>query len=457
MRQFSIAAFIVLLSTVSTYAQHDTIRGELREIDTLLPVYSYDTITKTKCVCVVDNFNRFYDGGWGYTSLSPLLGDPQSTNSLQLDIDFHMNSNALTTHFAGAFLTRSDITPDMINRTLGFTRKDIKYEDELKAGLAYKHYFKKQSITLYASYYTRNMRQVMTSHDAFQLIFEGNKPFENKTASLSDIYFNNLMYNQYSIGVSKSDGHFFMGINISYLQGYMNQNLRNPSGSLYTAPLGQYLNVAYDMTFNEATTGSSKFFDLNGQGVSTDLQFGYSSEKSRFTFSIQDLGYISWGRHPVNYKVDTSFTFNGIQINDITNISGSGIQGLNLDSVLTALGPKKSNKTYQTLLPATIQATYSYLFKLKKHGMILSAGVNTRFMAHYYAYGYIKTTFLLDHNWATSVSAGAGGYSLFNLGFDVGKRWKHIDFLLGTSNLIGCIVPMYYPGSSFYLRLAAHF
>ena len=89
--------------------------------------------------------------------------------------------------------------------------------------------------------------------------------------------------------------------------------------------------------------------------------------------------------------------------------------------------------------------------------MILSIGVNTRFLYHYYAYGYVKTTFLLDHNWSTSVSAGAGGYSLFNLGYDFGKSWRNLDFLLGTNNLIGCLVPMYYPGSSFYLRLVAHF
>lgn len=89
--------------------------------------------------------------------------------------------------------------------------------------------------------------------------------------------------------------------------------------------------------------------------------------------------------------------------------------------------------------------------------MILSVGVNTRLLYHYYAYGYVKTTFLLSHDWSTSVSAGAGGYSLFNLGYDFGKSWHNLDFLLGTNNLIGCLIPMYYPGSSFYLRLVAHF
>ena len=434
MRQFSIAALLFFLSVLSVTAQDSTL-------------------------AVADTNRAFHTFGDRqlYSSLSPLLSQPTDANSIQLDIDFHMNSNAMPTTFAGAFLTQNDITPSMINRVLGYTKKDIKYEDELKAGFAYKHLFKKNGVTLYVSYYHRNMRYLTTSHDAFQLIFEGNKPFEDKTASLNDITFQDLMYNQYSVGVSKSAGHFFFGINVSYLQGFTDQQITNPNGGLYTAPYGEYLNVSYNMTFNEATTGASHFFDLNGQGVSGDLQFGYSTEKTRFSVTVQDLGYIRWAKHPVNYRGDTSLTYSGIEINNLTNISGSGIQGINLDSTISALEPRKSTRAYNTILPTTIQATFSQLFKLKKHDMILTVGINTRLLYHYYAYGYIKTTFLLNHNWSTSVSAGAGGYSLFNLGYDVGKSWRNLDFLLGTNNLIGCLVPMYYPGCSFYLRIVAHF
>jgi hypothetical protein len=368
-----------------------------------------------------------------------------------------MNSNAILTTFAGAFLTGKDISDQLKGRVVSYAPKLIKYEDELKAGLAYKHYFKKPSVTFYASYYHRNMRFLTTSRDAFEVLFYGNKEFENKTADLSNIHFENLMYNQYSIGISKSDGHFFAGINISFLQGFNDQQLTNPKGSLYTAPYGEYLNASYDLTFNQANNGSSSFFTLDGRGVSGDIQLGYVAEKYRFSLTVQDLGVISWNRRPTNYTRDTSFTFNGVAINNLLDLAGSGIQGLKLDSVLGVLGPKKTNKSYSTNLPTTFQANYSQLFKLKKHSMILTVSINTRLLTNYYAYGYVKSSFLLSHDWTTSVSAGAGGYSIFNLGVDVGKRWKNLDFILGTNNLIGCIVPMYYPGSSFYFRVAAHF
>jgi hypothetical protein len=459
MRQFSIAAFIFILSSLSANAHPFAIDSVSKPSAASGPDTSKIAAdTGKSCHCNIPLAPiRTFDYSQTFASLSPVLGDIYGDNTIQLDIDFHMNSNSMPTTFAGAFLSKNEITDAMKNRVLSYAKKIVKYEDELKAGLAYKHYFKKQNLTFYLSYYHRNMRQLTTSRDAFELIFVGNKAFEDKTADLSHISFQNLMYNQYSIGVSKSDGHFFAGINVSYLQGFSNQQVKNPNGSLYTAPYGEYLNVSYNMTFNEASTGATHFFDLNGQGISADLQFGYSTEKSRFTVTVQDLGYITWNKHPVNYTGDTSLTFNGVVINDLTNLSGSGFQGLKLDSQLAALSPRKTTSSYSTTLPATIQVTYSHLFKLKKHDMILTAAVNTRFLANYYAYGYVKTTFLLDHQWATSVSAGGGGYSLFNLGWDVGKKWKNLDFLIGTNNLIGCIVPMYYPGSSFYIRVAAHF
>lgn len=393
---------------------------------------------------------------YDYASLSPLIDDGRDANSIQLDASLQLNSNAVLSTFAGAFLTRKFIGQELINRVLSYAPRNIKYEDDIKLGLMYKHAFKK-GMELYFGYYTRNTRHLITDKDAFKLIFEGNAPFENQTASLNNINFENLMYNQYSLGISKTDGHFLAGIILSYLQGYNDNQLMNPSGSLYTAPYGEYLNLNYDLNYNQATPGASKFFDLNGQGISADLRLEYSTPNWRVGLTIQDLGYISWKKSPVNYIADTSFTYSGINISNFTNISGSGINGLNLDSVISALGPHKMQHAYNTTLPATIQLTFSRAFKLKKLAMVLSAGLNTKLLNDYYAYGYLKASFFLGQKWVTSVSAGGGGYSLFNLGWDVGKRWRNFDFILGSDNLIGSLLPMYYPGCSLYLRVAAHF
>ncbi len=442
MRNFYTALFLLFLSVSTSVAQDST---SAKAPD-----------TACHCIKVTPPVATFHNEHI-YGSLSPLLSECYDANEIQLDFDFHTNSNAIVTTFAGAFLTGREISGTLKDRVVSYAPRMIKYEDEMKAGLAYKHYFKKPSVSLYVSYYHRNMRFLTTDRDAFELVFYGNKRFEDKTASLSNINFENLMYNQYSIGVSKSDGHFFGGLNVSFLQGFSDQQLKNSKGSLYTAPYGEYLDVAYNLTFNQANNGASSFFDLDGKGFSADLQLGYNAENWRLSMTIQDLGYINWNRRPTNYVGDTAIRYNGIVISDLTNLSGSGLAGLKLDSVFGVLGPKKSNNAYSTNLPTIFQLNYSHLVKLKKHNMILTAAINTRLLKNYYAYGYVKAAFLLDHDWTTSVSAGAGGYSLFNLGMDVGKRWRNLDFIIGSNNLIGSLLPMYFPGSSAYFRVAAHF
>ncbi|MCW3127191.1 MAG: hypothetical protein JWO03_2849 [Bacteroidetes bacterium] len=441
MRQFYIAVILLFAFSSATNAQDTTA-----------------AIADTSCHCVkITPPAKTFNNAHLYSTLSPFLSENYYTNEIQLDFDFHVNSNALMTTFAGAFLTGKEITDQMKGRVVNYAPKLIKYEDEMKAGLSYKHYFKKPSVTLYVSYYHRNMRFLTTSRDGFELIFYGNKRFEDKTADLSNIHFENLMYNQYSVGISKSDGHFFGGINLSFLQGFNDQQLTNSKGSLYTAPYGEYLDVAYNLSFNQANNGASKFFDLDGKGFSADLQLGYNTDKFRISFTVQDLGLITWKGKTTNYTGDTALRYNGIVINDLTNLAGSGLAGLKLDSVFGVLGPKKTNKAYATNLPTTFQLNYSQLIKLKKHDMILTASISTRLLQNYYAYGYVKAAFLLDHSWTTSVSAGAGGYSLFNLGMDVGKRWRNLDFIIGSNNLIGSLLPMYFPGSSGYFRVTAHF
>ena len=56
-----------------------------------------------------------------------------------------------------------------------------------------------------------------------------------------------------------------------------------------------------------------------------------------------------------------------------------------------------------------------------------------------------------------SVTGGGGGYSWFNLGVEFAKRWKHFDLTIGTSNLLGLVVPTHYTGTGVYLRLGSSF
>jgi hypothetical protein len=50
----------------------------------------------------------------------------------------------------------------------------------------------------------------------------------------------------------------------------------------------------------------------------------------------------------------------------------------------------------------------------------MNYGIQTRWLSHYYVMAYIKSNFLFSNGFVTSVSVSGGGYSLFNLGAEIG-------------------------------------
>jgi hypothetical protein len=179
----------------------------------------------------------------------------------------------------------------------------------LKAGLSYQHYFSKNKVVFYASYFHRNMRYADITKDALNLVLYGNKMYEDKTASLDNMNFENLMYNQFSLGLGKQEGKLFAAVNLSFLQGFMDNQLRTTNAGIYTAPYGEYIDAKYGFSYNQANEGASPFFGLKGAGFSGDVHVGYQFNKGLLQFDVQDLGLIMWGKESINYGKGYSHSF----------------------------------------------------------------------------------------------------------------------------------------------------
>jgi hypothetical protein len=89
--------------------------------------------------------------------------------------------------------------------------------------------------------------------------------------------------------------------------------------------------------------------------------------------------------------------------------------------------------------------------------LVLSAGLQYRYIPKYKLYGYIKANYFIKPDMVFSASAGGGSYNLFNLGVEFAKSWKYFDFALGSGNLIGLIVPSHYTGTGLYVRVGCSF
>ncbi len=381
-------------------------------------------------------------------------------NRITVDFDYAANSNAATSGFVYALLFRGNITTAMKDRVGSNIKSNLKFEDFMKTGITYRHYFKKWDGEVFFSYHHRQMRNVIAPEDAYSLVFYGNAQFAGKTADLSNIRVQNYIYNQYTGGVKKriDYGKYQMdfGIGISFLQVINQQDISTKDASIYTSEDGDTLRVNYDLTFNTAREGANTFFQRNGIGASGDLHLGFMNrDKWKLSFDVYDVGYMYFRNTPVNYTAAKTVEFRGIVIPDLLHFSANTFDSLNVPDSIKALLPSKTNNQYYLFVPFTVGAAFSK--PLLHDKLVLTFGLQYRNLPKYYAYGYVKANYFIHPDMVFSVTGGGGGYSWFNLGVEFAKRWKYFDFALGSSNLLGTVIPSHYTGMGLYLRMGTMF
>lgn len=397
------------------------------------------------------------------STLNPLMSTDMrgdALNRITASFDYFSNSNSIPAQFVYKMLFKGSISAALKDRANKNIKKQMLFEDYLNGGLDYQHRMKKWDGVLYFGYHHRQMRNLSASKETFQLVFYGNAMFEDDTADLSRLNLQNFIYNQYSFGVKKTfRGNRLLtefGVNLSFLQVMSQQQIRTRDAWLYTAPDGEFLDMQYDLTYNTADEGATPFTEMNGMGFTGDLHLSISeSNQWKLALNVADLGMMSFAKNPVNYTGTDFVRFRGIELPNLFSFSSATLDTLNVDSALASNLPDKTNKQYSVLVPFTIGLIYSQA--LMDGRLVLSVGAQYRHLPRYFFYGYVKANYFIRPEMVFSVTAGAGGYSKFNLGVEFSKTWKYFDFTLGTGNLIGLVAPSAYQGTGFYLKLGTSF
>ena len=377
-----------------------------------------------------------------------------------IDGNFNANSKGVPSAFAFNLLFNQPISSALINRADKQLGNIVKFDENLNTGITYERHLKKADLILVLGYNYRQMLNISGPKQAFETMFYGNAHFEGDTANLSNIHFDFYNYNQYSIGIIKKIdyGNYQMqfGVTGSFLQVINNIDIQTGATSIYTAPYGEFVDINYNLTYNSATASAPNFGALNGVGASGDFNLSFANkDKWKISMDLRDVGIMTFRKHEVNYSGTNNVNFQGFVIPNLLQFSSQTFDTLNLDSALTSKLPSKSNNQYSLFLPFTADIIFSK--PLLHDRLVLTAGIQYRHIPNYYPYGYLKANYFLSPDMVVSASAGAGGYSLFDLGFEFAKTWKYFDVALGSSNLLGLIVPGYYSGGALYLKLGTTF
>ena len=403
-------------------------------------------------------------GNYAFYFNRSVIGEPEWHDSLHNLVElkglFQANSASLPFLLPLHLLFKQDISNPLKKRTETFPGRHIRFEDELSASVKYSHRFSSSGFWIQVRYGYRTCRNLFADNDVYGLVFFGNARYEDKSISLNNLTFSNFSYVKTGIGFGqrKQTGKELTigyGIHLDVLQGINVQQAKNRGGSLYTAPDGEYIEARYDLTLNIGREGAVRYTDWNGVGGSLDA-FIYAEKKNhRISLSVQDLGYLYFKPKAVNYTGSNTVRFQGIVISDLLNIGNQRFDSLNTDSLLKSYLPGQSREAFGTITPTRVDLTYS--LHIPKKNMTFTAGLRWKNLTGYYAYGFIQSDFFLRKNWAVSIHAGSGSYDLFNLGLQVTKFWKSFFITLGSDNLAGTILPMYYPGGGLMIRSGVRF
>jgi hypothetical protein len=405
-----------------------------------------------------------------YNSLSPALAEDISGkgyNRITLDFDFEGNSNAAPNAIPFGLLLNNEISRKVRERGLNRLKDNLKYEDDLNTGVSYRRFLPKLGSMLLVQYKFRTSRNLLAPKDAYQVIFFGNAGFENQRADLSNIKFQNYLYNQFTVGMRRTFRYnkvnVTAGAALSVLQVFNQQDISTKEAWIYTGPDGEYLDFKYDLTFNAAAEGAVKYTDWNGIGGSGELYLDVSQTNNwKIAADISDLGFMRFrsnDKHKtVNYSgVRDSTRFQGIVLPNLTEITSLTFDTLKVDSTLRALLPGKSNNEYKLFMPFTVNLVVAKYLNIVGQRFVISAGVQYKHLKDYKAYGFGKINYMVNEHHYVATSFGGGGYSRFNWGVEYGLSYKHIDATIGSANIIGLVAPAAYQGGSIYFRVGTTF
>jgi len=295
------------------------------------------------------------------------------------------------------------------------------------------------------------------STDAFNIAFYGNEPYRGRTAKLTPFSFNSLSYNQAEVGLvcTNFGGNAELGIGLSFLAGQQLMAINARNATIYTDSSGQNLQLSSNsQMYRSDTAGNSKF--INGYGASMDIYFKapykVGNRKGTISVSATDLGFMFWNNKSLNYHKDTSYYYDGLTINNITDLQNAGFNTVSKDSLQNKFLPFDKKHFFYTI-PSTLTINTNTDFG-KYH---LEIGYWNIFNANAIGYTYVQGDKYLANGWITSLQLGYGGYETVNAAFLLSKQSRNSTFKMELDHLQGLILPNKFGGAGLYLEYSDSF
>ena len=279
--------------------------------------------------------------------------------------NFSYESNLLSTQEIYNLFDGNKLTDTEKNSII-----DLEYNNNLFLDLTNSISYKNLKYNFEINISDNNFLNSNLSDDFLKLLLKGNEDYQNDTLDLSNTSIRANRYQQYKIKYNFINKNYSINTGISYLSGNYNTTLIINEGYLFTQPLGQQLNLDYNILANITDTNKINTFRNNGHGICLDLNINIQIKNYILELYVQDLGFIKWNKNDINYIADSTILFNGLETNNIFEINDSIID-YNIEDYADNISSK-----FKSYIPAKLGFSITHnlnnnIFQLIRYGINL--------------------------------------------------------------------------------------
>lgn len=289
---------------------------------------------------------------------------------------------------------------------------------------------------------------IVLSRDAFQLAFQGNKPFAGASADLSGFSYEQFTYQQFGVGLFHKPT--MSGFTMSLVIGQEYQRIDIREGALFTSLIGDSLHLGVEGSWQYTDSTRRKPGYGNGIGFALNgiWNVPLPDKQGNFSIEIHDLGVLFWNQRSATYNVDTEFAYTGVDINDLM-IDGNPVQ--DIESLRDSLKLQPEYAAFSTALPGWGRIRFMKRFNQKN---VMELGITVKPQLAYVPLLHGGIFQYVNSRTLVGATFDVGGYGRFRVGAELEKWVGNRLFLkLGTDDIAGLILNDL-KGRALYLQTA---
>ncbi|HRZ42472.1 MAG TPA: DUF5723 family protein [Bacteroidales bacterium] len=359
------------------------------------------------------------------------------TDSLRISVsgDINAGSTSLSNASWSNLMSGGYIDADKKNLIGGSLREvnlaGAQYRAEISALFSLRNLTSRDSVFGVGGISYFNLEELRFGKPVALVALNGNHPYEGSEVTLKHLAYNRLEYQHLFIGACKLSktlhGISRAGFTAGIAMGNRQMHIGIDTGFLYTAPFGEYLSFYSVMQFSRSAPETVRPFRYQGAGPALGFFYHYQSDYgTRFGLMIDQLGFIRWNAKSYSYSRDTTFTFEGIQTDNIFQMEPGWEKSLTPDTLDFWFNRHGTPHTHYTSLPARIQVYGEHHFAGSPFALFAQAVWMPNTLMKPMFTCAIRWHIL--PSWAVARSYSWGGYSRFSSGlsleFNGLKFWK---------------------------------